>query len=102
MRQCQPGGLRREYAWLDLRRNCPIQRVGSEIRSIGPAYRAILVYPNLGEQKRIAKGFKDRPEESCGQIDFSASAIVKQHLKSVSLAGAHAHNSIHSSTPAVR
>jgi hypothetical protein len=92
--------LRREYAWLDLRRNCPIQRVGSEIRSIGPAHRAILVYPGPGEQKRIAKGFKDRPEEPRGEIDFSAPAIVKQQVKSVSLASAHTHNSIHYSTPA--
>jgi hypothetical protein len=35
--QCQLDRLRSEYAWIDLRGNCAIQRVGSEIRSIGPA-----------------------------------------------------------------
>lgn len=54
------------------------------------AYRTILVYPNLGEQNRIAKGFKHRPEEPCG----SARAVVKQHVKSVSLTGARAHNTM--------
>ena len=91
MRHCQTDRFRRT-----------IQRIGSEIRSIGPAYCAILVYLNLGEQKRIAKGFKDRPEEPSGEINFFAPAIVKQQMKSVSLAGAHANNSIHSSTPAAR
>ena len=79
-----------------------VQATGIEIRSIGPAHRAILIYPNLGKQKRIAKGFKDPPEEPRGEINFSAPAIVKQHVKGVSLTGAYAYNSIHSSTQAVR
>ena len=58
--------------------------------------------PEPSKYKRIAKGFEDRPEESCGQINFSAAAVVKQDLKSISRAGTHAHNSIHSSTPAAR
>ncbi len=77
-----------------MRRDGPIQRIRSEIRSISPAHRAILVYANLGEQGGIAKGFKDRPEEPCGEINFSAPPIVKQQVKGVTRARAHAYNSV--------
>jgi hypothetical protein len=57
---------------------------------------AILVYLNLSEQKRIAKGFKDRSKEPGGDVNVPTPAIVKQQVKSVSLAVAHAHYSVHS------
>jgi len=100
--QCQPRGLRREYAWLDLREHCPKQRVRSEIRSIGPAHRAKLVYPNLGEQKRIPKGFKDQPKSLAERSTSPLLPSSKQHAKTVSLCGAHPNDPTHSSTPAVR
>jgi hypothetical protein len=84
-----------EHAWINLRRNCPIQRVRGKIRAVRPAYGTIFVYPNLCGQNRIAQGFKNRAEEPCGEIHLSAPAIVKQHFKRLTLSCAHAHKSFH-------